>query len=170
MDKGFAPVGLDMPYRVFISEDPIGLVGGINLYAYVGNNPVNLIDPFGLDAYMCKKPLDDLGGEGQRSGPDVWGNPFYHQYICVKDSNGNTVCGGQSSEGHKPWGPGKPSDDHLDKDRCEKKDDRQCMDKCLTKAIQNPKRPYYGLTGPGTNCQEWADDAYSACVKQCKGK
>jgi RHS repeat-associated protein len=33
----------------FISEDPIGLAGGINSYAYVGNNPVNLIDPFGLD-------------------------------------------------------------------------------------------------------------------------
>ncbi|MDI6800834.1 MAG: RHS repeat-associated core domain-containing protein [Thermodesulfovibrionales bacterium] len=34
----------------FISEDPIRLVGGINLYAYVGNNPVNKIDPMGLAA------------------------------------------------------------------------------------------------------------------------
>lgn len=32
----------------FISEDPIGLAGGINVYAYVGNNPVNWIDPLGL--------------------------------------------------------------------------------------------------------------------------
>jgi hypothetical protein len=43
------PIGLDEPYRVFISEDPIGLAGGINKYVYVGNSPVNLADPEGLD-------------------------------------------------------------------------------------------------------------------------
>jgi RHS repeat-associated protein len=32
----------------FISEDPIGLLGGINKFAYVGNNPVNYTDPRGL--------------------------------------------------------------------------------------------------------------------------
>ena len=32
----------------FISEDPIGLDGGINPFAYVGDNPVNASDPFGL--------------------------------------------------------------------------------------------------------------------------
>jgi RHS repeat-associated protein len=35
----------------FISEDPIGLAGGINMYAYVGNSPLNFIDPLGLDTY-----------------------------------------------------------------------------------------------------------------------
>ncbi len=32
----------------FVSEDPIGLAGGINPYAYVGNDPVNGRDPSGL--------------------------------------------------------------------------------------------------------------------------
>jgi RHS repeat-associated protein len=33
----------------FISEDPIGLRGGINLFAYVHNAPVQSTDPMGLD-------------------------------------------------------------------------------------------------------------------------
>jgi uncharacterized protein RhaS with RHS repeats len=32
----------------FISRDPLGEEGGMNLYAYVGNDSVNAVDPFGL--------------------------------------------------------------------------------------------------------------------------
>jgi len=34
----------------FLTQDPIGLAGGANLYAYAGNNPVAFKDPFGLCA------------------------------------------------------------------------------------------------------------------------
>jgi RHS repeat-associated protein len=36
----------------FISEDPIGLAGGLNPFAYVANDPVNFTDPSGLGA-LC---------------------------------------------------------------------------------------------------------------------
>jgi RHS repeat-associated protein len=32
----------------FMQVDPIGTRGGVNLYAYVGNDPLNLLDPYGL--------------------------------------------------------------------------------------------------------------------------
>jgi hypothetical protein len=36
------------PDRVFLSEDPIGLEGGINPYVYAGNDPLDFTGLYGL--------------------------------------------------------------------------------------------------------------------------
>ena len=150
----------------FISEDLIGLASGdINSYAYVFDNPLKSTDPLGLVSYMCTKPLHALG----KVGEVVYGVSvplLYHQFICVKNGQ-TTVCGGQDREG-KPYSNGKPSQDDINNGKCLKIDDRPCMDRCLEQAIRDPNRPWYGLIGPGTNCQEWAKDAYSKCMWLCK--
>jgi uncharacterized protein RhaS with RHS repeats len=63
----------------FISEDPIGLAGGINNYAYAANDPVNLSDPTGLcyrGVWVSFGPFD-TGAEP--CGP--WTEGFYTSLI-----------------------------------------------------------------------------------------
>jgi RHS repeat-associated protein len=48
----------------FVSEDPLGFAGGINLHAYVGNAPTMYRDPLGL------KPVGSGTGDGAGDGPD----------------------------------------------------------------------------------------------------
>ena len=44
----------------WLSKDPIRISGGLNLYAFCGNNPVNFIDPTGL----CEKSIHPKMPEG----------------------------------------------------------------------------------------------------------
>ena len=156
------------------TRDPIGEAGGVNLYGFVGNDPVNWVDPLGLKTWMCEKPLDKLcewGAEcsGTKNFSDTSWNPLYHQYICVGNEDA-PICGGQRSGG-KLYGPGKQSNDKYNPDKCKEKDpDNDCLESCIQKKIQDPKRPYYGLIGPGMNCHEWADKTYADCVRGCQSR
>ena len=78
----------------YITPDPIGLAGGINLYAYVGNNPVNWIDPWGLLSYLVSRPL------AGRAGAAASHNFIVTHAQFVGDPNANVYSYGMNAEGN----------------------------------------------------------------------
>jgi len=47
----------DQSVGLFLSEDPIRFLGGIDFYTYADNSPTNLADPFGLFPKKPKVPF-----------------------------------------------------------------------------------------------------------------
>jgi RHS repeat-associated protein len=64
----------------YITADPIGLMGGVNLYGYVGGNPVRWVDPLGL--FKIKICLDS-------------------KKLTLLDDDGNDVFSGSIVKGCK---------------------------------------------------------------------
>ncbi len=60
----------------FLTQDPIGLAGGVNLYSYAGSNPVTFTDPFGLcpknDEACANRKADEVS---RTSDQRTWVNP-----------------------------------------------------------------------------------------------
>jgi RHS repeat-associated protein len=79
----------------FISEDPIGLTGGINMYAYVGNRPVNFVDPLGLLDVNCWPPVGGTKG-GKKDG--------WYGHVSITLDNGTYIS----------YWPDRPLDDVFD--------------------------------------------------------
>lgn len=101
----------DPQLKRFISEDPIGLAGGLNTYSYVGGDPIGLSDPSGLRGFDAIKRLikeligklgstdevvEDALGSGATAGMEGMGQAFGRQ-ICEKP-NPRQTDGDQCSE------------------------------------------------------------------------
>lgn len=58
----------------FASEDPIGLLAGLNPYSYAANSPLTLRDPFGLDECPPPPPTEPptaIVGQDPEPGPQI---------------------------------------------------------------------------------------------------
>ena len=59
----------------FLTRDPVGYAGGVNLYGYTNNNPVSLIDPLGSQGKL-KLPADPSGLGPEREHDPTHLDPF----------------------------------------------------------------------------------------------
>ena len=77
----------------WLSKDPIGLSGGLNLYVFCGDDPVNTLDPIGT-AHIEYRPLDagdDKEGQKRNNKLSKWNLPgdidLRHVEIFFDDDN-----------------------------------------------------------------------------------
>ncbi len=147
----------------WISEDPIGLGGGSNFYAYVEGNPLSGTDPMGLATEMCTRKLNNV--------PFRFGDLF-HQYVCIPDGKGGKTCGGLGPQGKMRDSPGVIEFEPKYKpEACEKvADDNACLEKCIQDDFKKPAPNYSVDLSHGENCQTWANSAVAICKAQCKVK
>lgn len=109
----------------FLTRDPIGYRGGINLYAYVTNSPTGFIDPYGFDKFTLPA---EPGANGENL-PEGWRKDTDHlspngeRWVSPDGTEGlefdRGIPGEYGNKGEDHWAKLKPKrhpKDKLEKD------------------------------------------------------
>ena len=153
----------------FITQDPIGLMGGMNLYRFEGTVQ-NQIDPLGLDTYMCTRGLGKPSGSWS---PIV----LNHTYLCTGSSPDKMYCSSttQSVKTSVTGSifsvkarPTTAKEDSYSASRCSKVSTDSCVESCVTKKLKDPlTRRDYAIGPAGEDCQEYSDRVLTECRRAC---
>jgi RHS repeat-associated protein len=122
----------------WITRDPLGESGGINLYGFVGNCPVNFVDPFGLETELCIRPFYPFP-------------PPYARHCFVRFNGDNNDTLSFDTEGVHP----DPAPDWWPKS-CQSTEGKQ-DDDCVRREMNKCSADQYDFTG--FNCCHCAEQA-----------
>jgi len=71
----------------FLQRDPIGIAGGVNLYAYSGADPINAIDPFGLSGWIYDERellREEYNNQKEQDKRDNYSRKLFEKYDLEK--------------------------------------------------------------------------------------
>ena len=146
----------------WLTRDPIGYDGGVNLYGYCENNSVNKSDRLGLSVYLCQQyPIPTLHFPCGLISP----GGHIHSWLVCKQGDKTTTLGLYPTTsmwgGLGQWGgtnfPDNDEQSYEMKDSsttCEQIKLTPSQEACLCKLINHPPAPptYSIVPGCGTMC------------------